>query len=213
MSDCIHRKGTQITTFCAKNTAAVPLFIFDGIFIFIAASSMLKTCNIISNWSSTSMEDIIEASGSGLNWLQTALYTDRDIVLQLVKQGEQLGVKALVVTVDMPLLGKRVASIKNHFSPPGKMAFAMFKDIKFEQTASEDSLAFFHRLINPNQSWQDLDWLRSCTQLPIILKGILTAEDAKEALKHNIQGIMVSNHGGRQLDGVPATVRVLRKLM
>ena len=157
------------------------------------------------------MEDIIEASGSGLNWLQTALYTDRDIVLQLIQQGERLGVKALVVTVDMPLLGKRVASIRNHFSPPGKMAFAMFKDIKFEQTASEDGLAFFHRLINPNQSWQDLDWLRSCTQLPIILKGILTAEDAKEALKHNIQGIMVSNHGGRQLDGVPATVRVLTK--
>ena len=157
------------------------------------------------------MEDIIEASGTGLHWLQTSLYTDRDIVLQLVQKAERLGVKALVVTVDMPLLGKRVASIRNHFSPPGEMVFAMFKDIKFEQTASEDGLAFFHRLINPNQSWQDLDWLRSCTQLPIILKGILTAEDAKEALKHNIQGIIVSNHGGRQLDGVPATVRFLTK--
>lgn len=156
------------------------------------------------------MEEIVEASGSGLNWIQTALYTDRDYLLQLVRQAEKLGVKAVVVTVDTPVLGKRLASIRNQFSPPGEMAFAMFKDIKVEQTSTEGSSAFFQytsKLVNPSQSWQDLDWLRSCTKLPIILKGILTAEDAKEALSHNIQGIMVSNHGGRQLDGVPATVR------
>ena len=160
------------------------------------------------------MEDIIEASGSGLNWLQTALYGDKYYVLQLVQQAERLGVKALVVTVDTPVLGKRVTSIRNHFSPP-KTAFPLFKDIKFEQTANTSGFfQYIHtKLKNPSQSWQDLDWLRSCTQLPIILKGILTAEDAKEALKHNIQGIMVSNHGGRQLDGVPATVRYLTKLM
>ena len=135
-------------------------------------------------------------------------------MLQLVQQAERLGVKALVVTVDTPVLGKRVASIRNHFSPP-KTTLPLFKGIKFEQTGSEDTPGFFQyihtKLKNPSQSWQDLDWLRSCTQLPIILKGILTAEDAKEALKHNVQGIIVSNHGGRQLDGVPATVRFLTK--
>ena len=177
-----------------------------------AASSKLKTCNIVSNWSSSSMEAITEASSGGLLWLQTAIYTDRDYLLKLVRQAEQLGFKALVLTVDTPVLGKRVASIRNKFSPPGEKAFAMFKDMTIEANTSEEcsSSSFFQytsKLINPKQSWQDLDWLRSCTKLPIILKGILTGSDAEEALKHDIQGIMVSNHGGRQLDGVPATVR------
>ena len=170
-------------------------------------------CNIVSNWSSSTMEQIVQSthSGGGLLWLQTALYTDRDYLLRLVRQAEQAGFKALVVTVDTPILGKRLASIRNKFSPPGEMAFAMFQDVTVAQNSLEgsSSSAFFQytsQLINLGQSWQDLDWLRGCTKLPIILKGIVTAEDAREAMKHNIQGILVSNHGGRQLDGVPATV-------
>ena len=183
-----------------------------NLILLVAASSKLKACNVISNWSSNSMADVAEAGRGGLQWLQTALFTDRDYVQQLVRQAEQLGVKAIVVTVDTPVLGKRLASIRNQFSPPGKMAFAMFKGAKVEEMISENgSSAFFQyasKLIDScySQSWQDLDWLRSCTQLPIILKGIMTAEDAEESLKHNIQGIVVSNHGGRQLDGAPATV-------
>ena len=61
-------------------------------------------------------------------------------------------------------------------------------------------------LLNPSLTWEAIDWLREVTKLPIVLKGILTAEDAEEAVRHNVQGIIVSNHGGRWLDGVPATV-------
>ena len=79
----------------------------------------------------------------------------------------------------------------------------------FSGTAAASSRQTIRKLFfDAALTWKSIDWVRSITQLPIILKGILTAEDAVEALKHDIQGIVVSNHGGRQLDGVPATVRV-----
>ena len=155
------------------------------------------------------MAEVAQASGSGLRWFQLALYTDKELVLEMVRRAEQLGFKALLVTVDTPILGRRIASIRNQFSPPSGTSFANFKGTKVEGMISEGGSAFLQytkKLPDSSQSWASLDWLRSCTKLPIILKGILTAVDAEEALKHDIQAIMVSNHGGRQLDGVPATV-------
>lgn len=172
------------------------------------ACTQLDTCYVLSTWTTNSMAEVAEASGSGLRWFQLALYTDKELVLKMIRQAEQLGFKALLLTVDTPILGRRLASIRNQFSPPSD-AFASFKGTKLEGMLSEGGSAFLQyarKLANSSQSWEGLDWLRSQTKLPIILKGILTAEDVEEALKHDIQGIMVSNHGGRQLDGVPATV-------
>ena len=168
----------------------------------------MEVCNIVSNWSTTEMGDIVAASNGGLMWMQTAPYANRDYQLRLVRQAERAGFKALVLTLDVPVAGKRVGSLRNKFSPPQDSAFAMFRDI-ISKKGSNERGSFFNVMAQmnyPSMSWDDVDWLRRLTHLPIVLKGILTAEDAKIALKHDIQGIMVSNHGGRQLDGTLATV-------
>ena len=141
--------------------------------------------------------------------MQMAPYSNRDYQLRLVRQAERAGFKALVLTVDVPVAGKRLGSLRNKFSPPLDSAFAMFHDVINTAEGSAEKGSFFHvmsQMNYPGMSWDDVDWLRSSTHLPIVLKGLLTAEDAKEALRHGIQAIMVSNHGGRQLDSTLATV-------
>lgn len=159
---------------------------------------------------------------------------------------------ALVITVDTPFLGRRLADVRNVFSLPKHMSMANFetKDSKVtmatildrespEEEAAEELLegaddaknpsseakraaagngtkvvrqesslaAYVVSQIDPTLNWKDIEWVRSISKLPVVVKGVLTAEDAKLAADAGVEGIMVSNHGGRQLDGVLATVR------
>ena len=126
-------------------------------------------------------------------------------------RAERAGYKALVVTVDAPALGKRLLDCRDRVNLSSHLSLASFSgtSVASSLVVGEDSriLKYTIALMDDALSWDAIDWLREVTKLPIVLKGIMTAEDAREALKHNIQGIIVSNHGGRQLDGVPATVR------
>ena len=168
---------------------------------------------ILSSWSTTSLEEVAEAgSREGLRWFQLYIYNDKELTLQLVKRAEAAGYQALVLTVDTPELGRRLNDVRHNFSLPPHLRLANFSaELVQASLGSEQSgSALFHytkALINSGLTWKSVDWLRSVTKLPIVLKGILTTEDTREALKHDIQGILVSNHGARQLDGVPATVR------
>ena len=166
----------------------------------------------LSSWSSTSIEEVAEANGDrSLLWFQLYVYKDKQLTINLIQRAEREGYKALVVTVDTPELGLRYADKRNKFSLPPNIKLANFSDTKSSSLVSSGGSAlqeYTKSLIDPTLSWDGIDWLRSITTLPIILKGILRSDDAREALRHNIQGIMVSNHGGRQLDTVPATVRV-----
>ena len=155
----------------------------------------MGTCMVLSTWSTVSIEDVAEASGSGLRWFQLYVYRDRRLTRELVLRAERAGYKALVVTVDSPTTVRR-SKARTHFNLPKHLSLANFSNFQtIEQYRSE-----------PVVNWKTIDWLRGVTKLPMILKGILTAEDTEEALKHDIQGIVVSNHGARQLDGVPASV-------
>ena len=181
-----------------------------NIFLTLACSKM-ATCMIVSSWSTTNIEDVAKASGTGLRWFQLYVYKDKVLTRELVSRAERVGYKAIVLTVDTPILGRRLADTRNRFSLPSHLSLANFTG-KTEGSAlivkehSSGLQQYTAKLIDPSLTWETVDWLCDITKLPVLLKGILTAEDALEAVKHNIKGIIVSNHGGRQLDGVPATV-------
>ena len=167
----------------------------------------MGTCMVVSTFSTVSLEDIVQdTEGHGLRWFQLHAVKDMEVNKQLVLRAEKAGYKAIVITVDTPAVGNRsrpfkIANLPKVSSPnnlPPKYFSGSTDPGWSEQAHINKRLA--------NLTWETIDWFCSITELPILLKGILTAEDALEAVKHNIKGIIVSNHGGRQLDGVPATV-------
>ena len=158
----------------------------------------------LSTWSSVSIEDVAAANGDGLRWFQLIIYPDKDLTYQLVKQAEQSGYQAIVLTVDMPTVGKRRELARHNFSLPPNINLAILKEAVGSSMSSEEIIDLSLNLTPV--TWKSVDWLRSVTSLPIVLKGILTKEEATIALQHNVQGIQISNHGGRQFDGVQATV-------
>ncbi len=168
----------------------------------------------LSSWSTTSIEEVAQANTeSGLRWFQLYVYRDRELTKSLVRRAECAGYKALVLTIDTPVLGRRRVDVKNRFTLSSHLKLANFTDFKASNLHTEKADSGLHlytqSLIDPTLNWETVDWLRGVTFLPILLKGIVTKEDAKEALRHNVEGIIVSNHGARQLDGVPATVSCL----
>ena len=169
--------------------------------LYIAACSNKKSCMILSAFSSTRMEDVSAGGGRGLRWLHMAITMPDDLVKEHVSRAEKAGYKALVITVDQPNVGvHRKYEHIMHISH--LVTFANFT-IPINSTSVE----YLHATcLSCPITWDRIEWVRSLTTLPIVLKGILTAEDALAAVDHNIEGIIVSNHGGRQLDCAPATV-------
>lgn len=168
---------------------------------------------MLSTWSTTSLEDVAEAGGSCLKWFQLYIYKDKELTESLVRRAERAGYKAIAITVDTPIVGHRIIDARNKFNLPPHLGLPNFSSTVPQSTLTSDDPvegSFLYKyttdLLDPSLTWESIDWIRGITRLPILVKGILTAEDAREALKHNIQGIIVSNHGARQLDGVPATV-------
>jgi|GEM_PF-27379 len=164
---------------------------------------------ILSTLSTKSIEDV--ASVDPLRWFQLYIHKDRELTEALVKRAEKAGYSALCLTVDTPLLGRREADVRNKFILPKDLELANLRGLKnLEIPQTESGLfAYFQQQIDPALSWKDIAWLKEITNLPIILKGILRPDDAVTAVQYGINGIIVSNHGGRQLDGAIATLDAL----
>ena len=131
----------------------------------------------------------------------------------VVQRAEAAGAQALVVTVDTPVLGRREADERNRFALPEGLTWANLTDAGLDVMArvpEGSSLgAYLMRSIEMTLSWHDLDWIASITSLPVIPKGILHPDDALLAIEHGARALVVSNHGGRQLDGAIATLDAL----
>ncbi|WP_428268494.1 alpha-hydroxy acid oxidase, partial [Haliangium sp.] len=155
----------------------------------------------------------VVAAATGPVWFQLYVYRDRAVTEALVRRVEAAGCKALVLTVDAPLLGRRERDVRNRFALPSGLRLENMLPAGLEELPAgvEDSglAAYFASLLDPALSWADLAWLRSITSLPILVKGVVRADDARRALEHGAGGVVVSNHGGRQLDTSPATIEVL----
>ena len=174
---------------------------------------------VLSSAASTSLEDVAAELGGQPAWFQLYWWGDRDLAGSLVDRAAAAGYGAIVVTLDTLTLGWRDRDLRNGYLPflQGKGLAQFFADPLFRerldaapeddlQTASLMALAAFPNL---GLAWSDLAWLRDRTELPILLKGILTADDARLALEHGADGIVVSNHGGRQVDGAVASLDAL----
>jgi 4-hydroxymandelate oxidase len=133
-------------------------------------------------------------------WLQLYVYGDLGLTRTLVQRAEAAGYRALVLTVDVPRLGRRERDIRNAFKLPPTLRVANFDETHVERDYIPEPAAV---------TWESVAWLRSITALPIILKGILAPSDALLALEHGVDGIVVSNHGGRQLDSAIASIDAL----
>jgi 4-hydroxymandelate oxidase len=171
------------------------------------AAGAAGTILIVSTFSTTSIEDIAKAA-TGPIWFQLYLCRDRAATQDLVARVESAGCKALVLTVDVPVVGSRERDVRNRFALPDGLSA---KNLPAARPGSEKSevATYVGDLIDPAISWRDVEWLRSITKLPLLIKGVVRADDARRAVDAGVRGIIVSNHGGRQLDTAPATIEAL----
>lgn len=177
------------------------------------AAAKAKTILGVSSSVGHSVEEVAAAS-SGPKWFQLYMPKDRAVARRLVERAERSGFQAIVLTVD---LGERKdADKRNRFTLPEPALRKHLRDIGFtisERMTYEQLLAFNDQAWDLTLSWNAFDWLRSITKLPLLVKGVLRADDAKNAVAIGLDGIVVSNHGGRRLDGVPASIDQLPQIV
>ncbi|HEX7737776.1 MAG TPA: lactate 2-monooxygenase [Ktedonobacteraceae bacterium] len=174
---------------------------------------------IQSTAATSSLEDVATALGATPRWFQLYWSKDPDFNASVVQRAEQAGYQALVVTLDTTLLAWRPADIQNAYLPflLGQGLGNYLTDPAFRKSLPEPPeenilgaiMRFTQIFANPALSWQDLAWLRERTKLPILLKGILHPDDARQALDCGMNGVIVSNHGGRQVEGARAALNAL----
>jgi len=151
-------------------------------------------------------EPVAEAAPDGINWFQVYVFRDRGVTRELVEEATSSGFEALILTVDLPVLGRRDREIATGFvvgdaeAVPGVHAAGGSGTISMQDTAD---------LIDPSLTWEDVEELASWSSLPVLVKGVLRPDDARRAVEAGAAGVVVSNHGGRQLDGVLATADAL----
>ena len=139
----------------------------------------------------------LRAAADGPRWLQLYVQRDRALTLDHLAEARQCGYAAVALTVDLPVLGRRERDLR--------LGFAVPDDIPLHYGTLVD--------VDPTLTWRDLDWAREATELPLVVKGILTREDAVLAVEHGVDALWVSNHGGRQLDGVAAPIDALSEVV
>jgi lactate 2-monooxygenase len=191
----------------------------DGELAAARAAAALRIPFTLSSAASHSIEEIAEAMGDAPRWFQLYWVNDREICESFVARAETAGYAAIIVTLDTLTLGWRPRDLGNAYLPflSGQGCAQFFSDPVFcsrlEQSPTDDPLTAAATMLStfPNLrlTWSDLDWLRKQTALPLLVKGVLTAEDAQRAATAGVDGIVVSNHGGRQVDGAVASLDAL----
>lgn len=195
-----------------------------------ATARACKNRNVVmglSSFSTTSLEDVATELGEHPHVLQLYLMEEREHSVAMIERAKRAGYKAVLLTVDTPMLGRRNEEIRNQFKLPPHFSVANFPRADANQDPAPSTPGFhdgkerkaptgpitFHtHAANPTLTWDEsIEWLhKACKpELEVWVKGIATGEDAELAIKHKVDGIVVSNHGGRQLDGALATIDAL----
>jgi 4-hydroxymandelate oxidase len=178
----------------------------DGERAVARAASAAGVVQVVSTMSSDSLEAIAAAS-SGPRWFQLYVHKDRGVTRALVERAAAAGYGAIVLTADFPVPGRRERELRDGFALDwGGLG-------NFPDLGGVDFLPLMAALHDQRLVWRDLEWIRALAPLPLVLKGIMTAEDARLAVEHGAAAVVVSNHGGRQLDRVHATVDVLPEIV
>jgi L-lactate dehydrogenase (cytochrome) len=191
----------------------------------------------LSTLGASSIEEVASAS-TGPLWFQLYVMKDRDVTRRLVERAREAGYKALCLTVDLPVLGQRERDLRNGATIPPKITVRnvvdvlrrpgwlrrvwfgpeiTFQNFLGSSTALTSEMGTLWQYVNslndPSVDWDDLAWFRSLWPGPLAIKGIMTAEDARRAVSEGIEAIIVSNHGGRQLDSLPSPIEVLTEIV
>jgi isopentenyl diphosphate isomerase/L-lactate dehydrogenase-like FMN-dependent dehydrogenase len=167
------------------------------------------TVMCLSTLGGASPAELSEAAPGARQWFQLYWSRDRGFTQSLVEAAAAAGFEAILLTVDLPAAGRRERDIRAAFEIPS--------DLPLPNLAAHLGGGDFHatlgEVVDPSVAWRDLEWLRSVSPLPLLVKGILTEEDAQLACEHGVDGVVVSNHGGRQLDGAPASLDALPEVV
>lgn len=175
-----------------------------------AAAHSARTIFTLSTLSSRTMEDVAKEVETW--WFQLYCYSDRNVTRDLINRAEAAGASAIVVTVDTPLLGRREADERNNFALPEGVHLANLMQSVHREMPKESGSGlanYITGLWDPSLTWEDIDWVAANTILPVGVKGILSPEDGRLAVEHGARVVVVSNHGGRQLDHSIATLGAL----
>jgi 4-hydroxymandelate oxidase len=175
------------------------------------AARAAGTLFILSSLSNTAMETVFAEAGSP-RWFQLYMYKDRSITADLVQRAEAAGAQAIVLTVDAPGLGTRERDSRNRFTLPEGLVIANLAPLgkgDIPEVSGSGLAAYVRENFKADLSFADLDWLCGQTRLPVVVKGVCRGDDARRSAEHGAKAIVVSNHGGRQLDTAPATCEVL----
>ncbi|XP_048581141.1 2-Hydroxyacid oxidase 1 [Nematostella vectensis] len=186
----------------------------DGEVATVKAAGSADTCMVLSIASTCTLEDVASASPHSPKWFLIYMLYDKEYLKSLIKRAEDCGFQAIVFVVDAPITGESYDGMRNRkrnipFLPPG-ITPPLLDFSKMKGKGNKNS---FSDVIEHNISWETVNWLKKQTKLPLVLKGIMTGEDAKLAVDHGVDAIIVSNHGGRQLDSVSATIDVLPEIV
>jgi 4-hydroxymandelate oxidase len=202
---------------CVAPTAFHRLATADGELATARAAAAAGTIMILSTLSNTAVEEVVAAAGGAPVFFQLYVYRDRGATRALVERAAAAGCRALVLTVDAPRLGTRERDVRNAFTLPAGLRIENMLAAGMAELparALESGLAaYFGELIDPALSLADVTWLAGLTPLPVIVKGVVRGDDARAALDAGARAVVVSNHGGRQLDTSVATADVLGEVV
>ena len=188
----------------------------DGELATARAASAVGTTMVLSTVSNFAMEEVSREARCGL-WFQLYVYRDRGITSDLVARAAACGCRAIALTADTPIGGVRERDLRNAFKFPSELPMRNVLPAGAEAPAGGAAEFSFQQYVNtmfdPSLDWGDLEWLCARTELPVLVKGVVRPDDAVRAAEHGAQGVIVSNHGGRQLDTAPAALDVLEPIV
>lgn len=201
---------------------SIPLFITatalgklghpEGEVVLTRAAHAHNVIQMIPTLASCSFDEIVDArQGDQVQWLQLYVNKNRDITKRIVQHAEARGCKGLFITVDAPQLGRREKDMRSKFSDAGSNV--QKKEGETDIDRSQGAARAISSFIDPSLSWKDIPWFQSITKMPIVLKGVQCVEDVLRAVEAGVQGVVLSNHGGRQLEFAPSAIELLVEVM
>jgi 4-hydroxymandelate oxidase len=216
----------DLTTTILGQTVSMPIVVAPTAFHAMAspegevatarAAGKADCIMILSTLATKSIEEVMPEA-TGPVWFQLYVYKDREATLSLVERAVSSGCSAITLTVDAQIWGRRERDIKNRFRLPEGLSIQNLMPAgrgQFPEEQADSGLAaYVSWQFDQTLCWKDVEWLCSKAKVPVLLKGVLHPEDARLAIDHGAAGVIVSNHGARQLDTVPATIEVLPEIV
>jgi 4-hydroxymandelate oxidase len=192
-------------------TAAHRLFHPDGEVETVRGAAAAETLYIQSTLATVGVSEV-GAAATGPWWFQLYIQRDRGVTHDLLARAEDAGASAVVLTVDLPVLGARDTDHRSGFELPDGLEYANLVGLDALADELPPARRVYNARVDPTVTWADLDRLRSVARVPLLVKGVLRPDDAVRAIDHGVDGLVVSNHGARNLDTVPATADALPRV-